>query len=119
MFRALDWLLVEAARRGLRLLLDLTNYWSAYGGMRQYVAWAWERRGRPPPTAGGEVVAEAFFPDPECQRLFRGAAAALVQRVNTLTGVMYRCGGEEAGWGVRLWGRPASCSARQPALTSC
>jgi hypothetical protein len=27
----LDWLIVEAARRGLKLLLVLTNYWDAYG----------------------------------------------------------------------------------------
>lgn len=26
-FRALDWVVAEAGRRGLRLILDLTNYW--------------------------------------------------------------------------------------------
>lgn len=44
-FRSLDWLLAEAAARGLRLLLVLTNYWKDYGGMRQYVEWACQRRG--------------------------------------------------------------------------
>lgn len=33
----LDWLLVEAGRRGLRLLLTLTNYWKEFGGMQQYL----------------------------------------------------------------------------------
>lgn len=45
MFRGLDWLVTEAAARGLRLLLVLTNYWKDYGGMRQYVAWACAQRG--------------------------------------------------------------------------
>lgn len=44
-FRGLDWLLAQAAARGLRLLLVLTNYWKDYGGMRQYVAWAAQQLG--------------------------------------------------------------------------
>ena len=39
-FQALDWVLAEAAKRGLRLLLALINYWPDYGGMQQYVRWA-------------------------------------------------------------------------------
>lgn len=37
MLEGLDWLLVECSRRGLRLLLSLTNFWGDYGGMPQYV----------------------------------------------------------------------------------
>jgi hypothetical protein len=59
----LDWLLVEAGRRGLRLLLTLTNYWKEFGGMQQYLRWGggglggggWEGgrgRGRPAREAG-------------------------------------------------------------------
>jgi mannan endo-1,4-beta-mannosidase len=44
-FGGLDWLLAQAAARGLRLLLVLTNYWKDYGGMRQYVAWAAQQLG--------------------------------------------------------------------------
>ncbi len=36
-FAALDWLLAEAAARGLRVVLALSNYWAAYGGVKQYV----------------------------------------------------------------------------------
>ena len=35
-FAALDWLLAEAGTRGLRVILALTNYWAAYGGIKQY-----------------------------------------------------------------------------------
>ena len=36
-FAALDFVVAQAGRRGLRLVLNLTNYWNDYGGMRQYV----------------------------------------------------------------------------------
>jgi hypothetical protein len=72
-FQALDWVIAEAGWRGLRLLLNLTNYWKVrhdrdwtsstsaidghtpemhclpmqdYGGMRQYVQWAYQARGQ-------------------------------------------------------------------------
>lgn len=58
-----------------------------YGGMLQYVKWAHRERGE---SEGG--CAEEFYTDPACQRMFRHWAAALLQRVNTLTGVAYRQG---------------------------
>lgn len=36
-FRGLDWVIAEASKRRLKVLLTLVNYWSAYGGMAQYV----------------------------------------------------------------------------------
>lgn len=35
--RGLDFVLAQARRTGIRLLLSLTNYWEAYGGMRAYL----------------------------------------------------------------------------------
>ncbi len=40
MLCGLDWLVAECCKRGLRLLLVLTNYWPDYGGMQQYVRYA-------------------------------------------------------------------------------
>lgn len=36
-FSGLDFVLAEAGRRGLKLILALTNYWTPFGGMAQYV----------------------------------------------------------------------------------
>ena len=33
----LDFVVAEAAKRGLKLILALTNYWTPFGGMPQYV----------------------------------------------------------------------------------
>ena len=40
-FRGLDWSIAEAAKRGLRLLLTLANYWEHFGGVDQYNRWSY------------------------------------------------------------------------------
>ena len=81
-FRALDWLLDAAGRRGLRLQLTLTNFWKEFGGLPQYVAWAAET---PIPERG-----DAFFDDPRAQALYRAFVERVVTRVSTVTGRPYR-----------------------------
>ena len=36
-FAGLDFVVAEAGKRNLKLILALTNYWSPFGGMAQYV----------------------------------------------------------------------------------
>ena len=36
-FKGLDYVIAEAGRRNLRLILALSNYWHHFGGMPQYV----------------------------------------------------------------------------------
>lgn len=36
-FRGLDFVLHEAAKRQIKLMLVIVNYWQAFGGMSQYV----------------------------------------------------------------------------------
>jgi mannan endo-1,4-beta-mannosidase len=36
-FKGLDFVIAECAKRGLRLMLTLTNYWTHFGGMPQYI----------------------------------------------------------------------------------
>ena len=38
----LDFVLNEASKRGIRIVLVLTNYWSMYGGIDQYNVWSYE-----------------------------------------------------------------------------
>ncbi|KAJ0978808.1 hypothetical protein J5N97_014282 [Dioscorea zingiberensis] len=40
MFKALDFVVSEASKYGLRLILCLVNNWSDYGGKNQYIQWA-------------------------------------------------------------------------------
>lgn len=53
----------------------------------------------------GQVAAEPFYTDPDCLRMFRSNVAAVVQRVNSLTGVRYWCVGACTGtppWGLSV-----------------
>lgn len=36
-FKGLDYVIAEAGKRNLRLILALSNYWHHFGGMPQYV----------------------------------------------------------------------------------
>ncbi|EEH56784.1 glycoside hydrolase family 5 protein, partial [Micromonas pusilla CCMP1545] len=86
---ALDGLIVESARRDIRLLLCLTNYWEDYGGAIAYVNWAHaagERR------ADGHSLdrQEDFFTSQLCRAWFKRFATHVLSRVNTITGVAYR-----------------------------
>ena len=39
-FQALDWVISEAGNRGIKLMLTLGNFWTDYGGMKQYLRWS-------------------------------------------------------------------------------
>ena len=72
----------QASKRGLRLILTLTNYWDDYGGVLAYVKWA---------KAAGEDVhrREDFFTNHRCKNWYREYVARVVTRRNTLTGELY------------------------------
>nr|APZ78723.1 glycosyl hydrolase [Myxococcus sp.] len=77
----MDWVLARARVHGLRLVLTLGNYWNAYGGTRQYVAWA----GLPAPVEGDP----RFFTDPAVVRHYKAHLTHLLNRVNTVDGIRY------------------------------
>ena len=63
--QALDRVLVEAARHGVRLILSLANNLEAYGGKTQYVRWAWEE------GVGLSASNDSFFYDPAIRDYFK------------------------------------------------
>lgn len=77
-------MVAEAARRGLRLMPTLTNFWDDFGGLPQYARWA---RGLPD---GAPARGEDFYGDAKARAMLRDFIAAVVGRVNTVTGVAYR-----------------------------
>ena len=87
-FRMLDYTLDRLATAGMRAILALTNYWPAYGGMRQYLAWN-----------GGGVV-ESFYVNESAQRDYRRFVETLVTRVNTCNGRAYRTDPAILAWQV-------------------
>ncbi|MED6147608.1 hypothetical protein PIB30_045376 [Stylosanthes scabra] len=41
-FKAMEYVIAKARRRGVRLLLSLVNSLHSYGGKTQYVEWIWQ-----------------------------------------------------------------------------
>lgn len=83
-FRALDYVIVEARRRGVRLLLSLVNNLPAFGGKGQYVEWA--------RNAGADVGSsnDSFFSDPTVRGYYKHYMKRIMTRVNSLSGIAYR-----------------------------
>ncbi|RRT37899.1 hypothetical protein B296_00057896, partial [Ensete ventricosum] len=65
LWQALDWVIVEARRHGIRLLLSLVNNLQHYGGKTQYVKWAWDD------GFGLSSSNDSFFFDPSIRSYFK------------------------------------------------
>ena len=73
----LDTAIAEAKKRGIRVILTLTDYWTGYGGLPQYATWA------------GASGANDFYSNATMQGYYKDYATMLSQRTNTVTGVRY------------------------------
>ncbi|KAL6593209.1 hypothetical protein ACP70R_049093 [Stipagrostis hirtigluma subsp. patula] len=82
-FKALDFVVSEARKYKIRLILSLVNNWDDYGGKAQYVKWAMD--------AGVNVTSdEDFFSDQTVKGYFKNHIKNMLTRVNTYTNVMYK-----------------------------
>lgn len=102
-FRSLDVIIARCRDLGMKILLDLTNFWPDYGGMAQYVRWSREKGGHPPLEDGEEsheLLASYFYDDDVCQKLFQRFVKALICRKNTVTGELYCNDPTIAGYGL-------------------
>lgn len=79
--RGLDLVLARARAHGVRLVLPLGNHWDAYGGARQYVAWAGLR--------GPREGDPRFYTDPAVVDHYRAHVATLLDRVSAIDGIRY------------------------------
>ncbi|GAB4818423.1 hypothetical protein N2152v2_005469 [Parachlorella kessleri] len=73
----LDFVVDAACRNGLRLLLMLTNQWTAGGGMQQYVKWA-----------GGGTLND-FYTSSQIKSWYKAYVKAVLTRRNSITGRLY------------------------------
>jgi mannan endo-1,4-beta-mannosidase len=94
LLRGLDFLLAEMARRDMKAVLYLNNFWQWSGGMSQYVAWF---NGKPvlDPDVTGQWDAfmensASFYREARAQEVFRRAIEQIITRRNTVTGRAYR-----------------------------
>ncbi|KAF7080699.1 hypothetical protein CFC21_084733 [Triticum aestivum] len=82
-FVGLDFVIAEAKKRGLYLILSLVNNWGDFGGKRQYVQWA-KDQGH---NLGSD---DDFFRDALTQQFYKEHVKRVLTRINSFTGVAYK-----------------------------
>ncbi|TYJ15220.1 hypothetical protein E1A91_A10G169600v1 [Gossypium mustelinum] len=82
-FKALDFVVSEAKKYKIRLILSLVNNWNAYGGKAQYVKWG---------NASGLNLTsdDEFFSHPALRSYYKSHVKAVLNRVNTFTNITYK-----------------------------
>jgi mannan endo-1,4-beta-mannosidase len=94
----LDFCLAEMAKRDMRGILFLSNYWQWSGGFAQYVRWI---TGDTIPDPDRPVIARGdwsgfmkfsarLYTTPAANELYRGYVTKIIQRRNTVNGRIYR-----------------------------
>ncbi|MFS7901560.1 putative mannan endo-1,4-beta-mannosidase [Helianthus anomalus] len=82
-FKALDFVVSEAKKFKIRLILSLTNNWDSYGGKPQYVRWGKE--------AGLNLTNDDdFFSHPTLKDYYKAHVKTVLNRVNTITNITYK-----------------------------
>jgi mannan endo-1,4-beta-mannosidase len=89
LLEGLDFCLAEMAKRGLRAVIYLTNFWQWSGGMCAWVQWAEGRKVKDPDATGdwSDMMRSSgsFYGNEKATGLHREAVRMLVERTNTIT----------------------------------
>eukprot|EP00803_Ostreobium_quekettii_P000277 evm.model.scf_996.1 EVM.evm.TU.scf_996.1 scf_996:6145-15734(-) len=108
-FRALDYILDEARRHGMHVILSMVDNWKYYNGVDQYVDWSstvpqrtrerpTEHDGDPTPGMFDDESAKnyevdrhmLFFNDTDCKRMYKNHVKTIVNRRNHMNGFLYK-----------------------------
>jgi len=83
MFKGLDFVISEARRYGIRLILSLVNNYENFGGKKQYVQWARNH---------GQYLTsdDDFFRNSVVKGYYKNHIRTVLTRVNSITGVAYK-----------------------------
>lgn len=111
MFKGLDFVVSEARKYNIRLILSLVNNYDNFGGKKQYVQWARNQ---------GQNIAsdDEFFTNPVVKGFYKNHVKTVLTRVNTFTGAAYkddptifawelmnepRCQSDPSGRSIQAW----------------
>lgn len=110
-FKGLDFVVAEARRNGIKLVLSLVNNYESFGGKKQYVNWA---------RSQGQYLTsdDDFFRNPVVKGFYKNHVKTVLNRYNTITGVVYkndptimawelmnepRCTSDSSGRTIQAW----------------
>ncbi|XP_031107939.1 mannan endo-1,4-beta-mannosidase 7 [Ipomoea triloba] len=83
MFKGLDFVIAEAKKYGIRVILSLANNYDSFGGKKQYVNWA---------RAQGQYLTseDDFFTNSVVKTYYKNHVKTVLNRLNTFIGVEYK-----------------------------
>ncbi|XP_031268970.1 mannan endo-1,4-beta-mannosidase 7-like [Pistacia vera] len=83
MFQGLDFVISEAQKYGIKLVLSLVNNYDELGGKKQYVNWA---------RSQGQSISsdDDFFTNSVVKQYYKNHIKTVLTRRNTVTGVAYK-----------------------------
>ncbi|KAL8135625.1 hypothetical protein AgCh_010311 [Apium graveolens] len=104
MFQGLDFVIYEARRRGIKLILSLVNNHGDFGGKAQYVKWAREQ---------GQNISsdDDFFTNSVVKGFYRNHINTVLSRRNSINGVEYKSDPTVMAWELMNEPRCASDSS--------
>ena len=118
LWKGLDFLLDEMAKRDMKAVLYLNNFWQWSGGMSQYMAWT---NGKPvmDPDVTGDWNAfmdnsASFYREPKAQQAFRQVVDKLIRRKNSVNGRAYADDPTIMSWQLANEPRPGSDANASP-----
>ncbi|KDP44593.1 hypothetical protein JCGZ_22175 [Jatropha curcas] len=83
MFKGLDFVIAEARKYGIKLILSLANNYESFGGKKQYVNWA--------KNEGLYLSSDDdFFRHPVVKNYFKNHIKTVLNRYNSFTGIHYK-----------------------------
>ncbi|MBO6195953.1 MAG: CIA30 family protein [Butyrivibrio sp.] len=86
----LDDVLAKANQYGIRVIVPFVDHWHWIGGMDGYVWLAGESDGKAPSQSGFQDWAWRFYSSEKCMDLFKQMITHLLNRTNSVTGIMYK-----------------------------
>jgi mannan endo-1,4-beta-mannosidase len=111
LLEGLDFLLAEMAKRNMKAVLVLNNYWQWSGGMAQHLSWSTGEEVIDPDLTGdwpGFMAQSArFYGDEQGNARYRAYIKTLINRENSMTGVVYRDDPTIMSWQLANEPRPA------------
>jgi len=121
LLKGLDWLLAEMARRDMKAVIYVNNFWDWSGGMPAYLNWVgngpWFQQGDAKhPWPEYADYSARFYADTKANALFRRYLTSLVQRTNGVTGKAYRDDPTIMAWQLANEPRPGGTEANADAL---
>jgi mannan endo-1,4-beta-mannosidase len=111
LLEGLDFLLTEMAKRNMKAVLVLNNYWQWSGGMSQYMNWVTGVPIIDPDKTGDwegfQSQSAWFYSNIQANKLFRDYISMLINRINSISGQQYKNDPTIMAWQLANEPRPA------------